>query len=441
MTDVSTLKSLACQQIESKKAELFDIATAVLDNPEIGFKEHTTSSLVRSYFAKMDIPYKNNLAVTGIKGKLSGLHPGPNIGVLGELDSLVVSEHPNSNSITHAAHACGHNCQIGMMIGVLFGLNHSEILRNLHGSISPFAVPAEEFIDIPERLKMKEAGLIEFLGGKQELIKLGEFDDIDIAFMCHTASGSGPHEFALGGSSTGHISKYVQFQTSRSTEYNTALSSAVFSMNAIQYNRELFKNDDVVRTHGIISDTQINENQQTNAIGLEWRLRGANLSSIEENSKIIDRCFRAGALAMGSKLNITTVPGYLPMSNDGELQNIFSNNATQLLGQGKVLNISNAVNSGGSTDMGDLSYLLPTCHPYCTGATGTGHSKNYLITNYDTAIVNPAKIMCMVIIDLLANNSALAKRVINKFSPKMSKKEYISFQRGRFNHYSSNVEN
>jgi len=131
MTDVSDLKSLACQQIESKKSELFDIANTVLDNPEVGFNEHATSSLVRSYFTKMNIPYKNNLAVTGIKGKLSGLHPGPNIGVLGELDSLVVSDHPNTNINTHAAHACGHNCQIGMMIGVLFGLNHPEILRNL----------------------------------------------------------------------------------------------------------------------------------------------------------------------------------------------------------------------------------------------------------------------------------------------------------------------
>ena len=91
------------------------------------------------------------------------------------------------------------------------GLTTPEVLSQLSGEIVPFAVPAEEFIEVEHRLQLREEGRLEFLGGKQELIRLGEFDDVDIAMMCHTASDMGERKFAVGGTSNGHVVKYVRF--------------------------------------------------------------------------------------------------------------------------------------------------------------------------------------------------------------------------------------
>ncbi len=79
--------------------------------------------------------------------------------------------------------------------------------------------------------------------------------------------------------------------------------------------------------------------------------------------------------------------------------------------------------------MGDLSQLMPVCHPYTGGAAGPGHSKEYIIDNYETAVVNPAKIMAMVVIDLLAENAAMGKQIIDSHRPAMTKQAYLKFQR------------
>ena len=81
------------------------------------------------------------------------------------------------------------------------GLMTPQVLGQLKGEIIPFAVPAEEFIEVERRLQLRTEGKVEFLGGKQELIRLGEFDDVDMAVMCHTASDMGERKFAIGGTS------------------------------------------------------------------------------------------------------------------------------------------------------------------------------------------------------------------------------------------------
>ena len=86
-------------------------------------------------------------------------------------------------------------------------------------------------------------------------------------------------------------------------------------------------------------------------------------------------------------------------------------------------------NRGGSTDMGDLSQLIPACHPYIGGAMGPGHSKEYLINDYELAVVNPAKIMAMVVIDLLAEDAVKGKETVEAHHASMSKQSYLKFQR------------
>ncbi|MCI0901811.1 MAG: amidohydrolase, partial [Chloroflexi bacterium] len=209
---VEELKKLACETIEKRKKEIVGLAQQVLANPEAGFRETKTAQLVAQKFQELGIKHQGGLALTGLKGRIpGGAGPGPTVAVIGELDSLVVTEHPHADPETGAAHACGHHCQIGMMLGAAMGLLTPEVLSQLSGEIVPFAVPAEEFIEVEQRLEMREQGKLEFLGGKQELIRLGEFDDVDIAMMCHTASDMGERKFAMGGTSNGHVVKFVRY--------------------------------------------------------------------------------------------------------------------------------------------------------------------------------------------------------------------------------------
>ncbi|PKB79741.1 MAG: hypothetical protein BZY88_11830 [SAR202 cluster bacterium Io17-Chloro-G9] len=438
MLNVAELKQKACGTIEAHRDELTGIAKEILANPEVGFSETKTARLVADRFSQMGIQHQQGLALTGVKGRISGgAGQGPRLAILGELDSLVVQEHPFVQGDTGAAHACGHNCQIGMMLGATMGLLTPEVLDQLSGEIIPFAVPAEEFIEVERRLQLREEGQLELLGGKQELIRLGEFDDVDLAMMCHTASDMGDRKFAVGGTSNGHVVKYVEF-TGRGAHAGgaphlgiNALNAASFALQAIHANRETHLADDTVRIHGIITRGGEAVSAVPSDVRLEWRVRSASPEAVVKNSAVVDRCFRAGALAVGASVSITNIPGYLPMRHDSKIQELFRENATNLLGESSILVMPPRRNRGGSTDMGDLSQMLPVCHPYTGGAEGPGHSKEYIINDYEQAVINPAKIMAMVAIDLLAEGGAKGNEVVKTHRPAMRKAAYLKFQRER----------
>ena len=438
MSTKEELKRKACDAIEKRKAEIVGVAKDILRNPETGFNEHRTSRLVAGKLREMGIPFREGLALTGVKGKLQGGNgPGPRVAIIGELDSLLVSEHPHADPETGAAHACGHNAQIGMMLGAAIGLQSEAVLRELSGSIAPFAVPAEEFVEVERRLSLREEGKLELLGGKQELIRLGEFDDVDMAMMCHTASDMGERMFAVGGTSNGHMVKYVQY-TGRAAHAGSsphrgtnALNAANLALAAIHANRETLGEHEMARIHGIIVKGGEVVNAVPADVRLEWRVRSSNPEDLAKNNSRVDRCFKAGALAVGAKVRITNIPGYLSMRHDPTLQDLFHGNAARLLGRDRIAVIPRDRSRGGSTDMGDLSHVMPVCHPYTAGTTGPGHSKEYAMKDYEQAVVNPAKIMAMVVIDLLADGATKAQEVLSKTKPTMTKDEYVAFQRQR----------
>ena len=438
MLTVEELKRRACETIEKRKKEIIGVSQQVLSHPEAGFREYRTAGLVAQKFGELQIPHESGLALTGLKGRVpGGAGSGPRVAIIGELDSLVVTEHPHADPETGAAHACGHHCQIGMMLGATMGLMTPEVLERLNGEIVPFAVPAEEFIEVEQRLELRAQKKLEFLGGKQELIRLGGFDDVDIAMMCHTASDMGERKFALGGTSNGHVVKYVRY-IGRGAHAGSsphlginALNAASFALQAINATRETHRGEDTVRIHGIITKGGEAVNAVPADVRLEWRVRSATPQVVVKNSEAVDRCFKAGALAVGAQVEITTIPGYLPMRNDSQLQDLFRSNATDVVGEKATMVMPSGRNRGGSTDMGDLSHLIPAIHPYTAGATGPGHSKSYVITDYETAVINPAKIMAMSVIDLLADGAKKAREVKSAHKAAMSRSAYLRFQRDR----------
>jgi amidohydrolase len=438
MPTIAELKAQTLAAIEARSAWLIDIAKTILNHPEAGFQEVKTARLVSDKLHEIGIAHETGIALTGLKGYIRGGKPGPTVAVIGELDSLRVPGHPHADPDTGAAHACGHHCQIGMMLGAAVGLKTLEGQAALAGNIVLMAVPAEEFIDVEYRWDLHKEGKLGLMAGKQEFIRLGAFDDVDMAMMVHTSSSSAEAaRFALGGTSNGHVVKYVRFigksAHAGSAPYQgiNALQAAMVALNALNTQRETLRNEDAIRLHGILTRGGTSVNAVPAEVRYEGRVRGRNAEVIADANTKMDRCLRAGALAMGAKVNIVTLPGYLPMLNNPPMLELFKRNAAQLVGEGNIATHAPTRNRGGSTDMGDLSQIMPVIHPYTTAATGAGHGADYLIQDYVQAVVHPAKAMAMTVIDLLAGEAEKAKEILATCPPPLSKKQYLDLQDAR----------
>ena len=437
MFSIEKLKGEAQAAIDGHRDWLIDTAKTILHNPEPGFHEVKTSRLVSEKLSELGIEHETEIALTGIKGYLSGKETGPTIAVIGELDSLRVLGHPHADPETGAAHACGHHCQIGMMLGVATGLMASGVLDSLTGRVALMALPAEEFIDVEYRWGLHKDGKLGLMAGKQEFVRLGAFDDVDMAMMVHTSSSPEDTRFSIGGTSNGHVVKYVNFIGKASHAGGSphlgvnALQAAVLALNALNAQRETLRDGDAVRLHGIVTKGGISTNSVPADVRYEGRVRGKDSEAVADANMKMDRCLRAGALAMGAKVRIVTLPGYLPMINNETMADVFRRNAVNLVGESKVVTHASDRNRGGSTDMGDLSHIMPAIHPYTGAAKGTGHGTDYLVQDYEQAVINPAKAMAMTVIDLLSEGAARAREAISKNPPRMTKAEYVSLQEGR----------
>ena len=437
MSTVQELKSKAQAAIEGRREWLIGIAKSVLDTPETGFQEIKTSAFVSEKLDELGIAHETGIALTGIKGYVRGGRPGPTVAVIGELDSVRVPGHPHADPETDAAHACGHHAQLAMMLGAAVALKTPEVSQSLAGNVALIAVPAEEFIDVEHRWELRQAGKLGLMAGKQEFIRLGAFDDVDMAMMVHTAGAAEDGKFAVGGTSNGHLVKYVNF-LGRAAHAGgaphqgvNALQAAMLALNALNAQRETFRNEDTVRLHGILTRGGASTNAVPADVRYEGRVRGRTSDVIDDANMKMDRCLRAGALAIGARVKIVTIPGYLPMINNGPLMDVFTENAAHLVGSSKIKRHSETRNRGGSTDMGDLSHIMPVIHPYTVAATGSGHGIDYLVQDYDQAVIKPAQVMAMAVIDLLSGDAEKANEVLVESPPRMTKDEYLALQDGR----------
>ncbi|MBA5839097.1 amidohydrolase, partial [Morganella morganii] len=96
--------------------------------------------------------------------------------------------HPDADDQTGAANCCGNNAQMANTMAVTTGLVDSGAIEYLAGDAVPFAVPAEEYVDLAYRNKLIEQGKISYIGCKPEPITLGEFDDVNMAMQIHLSS-------------------------------------------------------------------------------------------------------------------------------------------------------------------------------------------------------------------------------------------------------------
>ncbi|MEA5091101.1 N-acetyldiaminopimelate deacetylase [bioreactor metagenome] len=433
--DKEKLKQKVCATIDSNVAKIAAYAEDVAKEPELGFKEIKTAAKMAAVFDELGIEYRAGLAITGVKGRVHGGKKGPTIAVIGELDAIGCADSLLANPLTGAAHACGHNIQQAAMIGAAYGLVKSGVLADLAGDVVFFGVPAEEYVELDYRKHLRAEGKLHFLHGKGELIYLGEFDDIDMAMQIHSDKNMPKPTVSIGQSSNGFVGKTVQYigKTAHAADAPdqgiNALNAAMLGLMGINALRETFREKDVIRVHPIITKGGDLVNSVPSDVRVETYVRAKTMEAMEATNIKIDAALRAGGAAIGAKVIIDTLPGQLPLICNNTLNNLFVDNAK--IANPKV-EIKDSGHFSASTDMGDVSHLMPVIHPFIGGTTGLLHTKDFCVVDFDAAAILPAKTFAMMIIDLLADDGMQAKAILAEHKPVLSKEEYVKKLDGYF---------
>ena len=424
--EISEIKKKIIEEINENSYKIIEIAKKIAEKPEMGYREFETARLVAEELSALGIECREGLAVTGVKGNMKGRRSLARVAVMGELDAVTCTNHPKADRVSGAAHACGHNAQIASMLGAAMAL--SAVKDELDGDVCFFATPAEEFVEMGFREKLAERGDIRFFGGKQELIRLGEFDDIDMAMMIH-AEATEKNALFLNGGSLGFVAKTVNFIGKAAHaggaphEGINALNAAMSAMMCIHAQRETFRDEDRIRVHPIITNGGELVNTVPAKVTMETYVRGASLEAIYGAAAKVDRAIEGGSYAIGATAEIKTYKGYLPLLQSESISALMEKNAEYLPEMPEIIQ---GVDMCGSSDVGDLSHLIPTVQPTMGGFYGKLHAEDFAVANERSAYLDTAKLMALTVVDLLYNGAEKALKIKADFKPKLTKEEYVN---------------
>lgn len=423
------LKAAALKAIDDNRDKIMAIGDSIFSEPELGYKEFKTAAKVKALFDELGYPYQDEVAVTGVIAPLKGKEHKLRLSIMGELDAVVSPTHPNADPLTGAAHCCGHNCMIAGLAGVAYALKDTGIMEELSGDIVLMAVPAEEYVEIGYRSELRKQGKIHFLGGKQEFIRLGVFDDIDMMIMQHTMAEEQGITGLCGARGNGFMGQNVRYIGREAHaggaphEGINALNAAVIGLAAVNAQRETFRDDDHIRVHPIITKGGDLVNIVPADVQIENYVRGNNVEAILDATKKVTRAFEAGGYAVGAETIVDNIPGYLPEFPCDGLMDVMYENLKALMGEEHV--IRRGPDGFGSSDAGDVGHLIPTLQANIAGAQGGFHTESYRLVDREMAYINSAKALVMTAIDLLADGAEAGLAIKEAFVPKMTKEQYL----------------
>lgn len=414
--------------INSIKNEMINLGENIFENPELGFKEFETNKLICKVFDKYNVAYKNDIAITGIKSTLDSGKEGPHIGLLCEIDSVPSTDHKHLGKNDKCAHSCGHYAQIGTILGTFIALKESGIINELGGKISFIATPAEEYCDFNYRENLIEDNKISYMSGKQEMVRLNTFNDIDLIISCHSMPPNDKYYTEINSSLNGFLGKKITFKgVSSHAGLNpwdgvNALNAANVALNAIAYLRETFKEEDTVRVHYVISEGGASVNSVPEKVVLDMYIRAKTLDAIMDVDAKVNRAIKGGALALGAQVKISNTGGYLPLTQDKNLTEVLKENMLKFMDEDKILKDCHSFASG---DIGDLSYIMPTVQIGVSGFAGRIHGNDFRTEDKYLAYELPMKYITSSVIDLLKDNGKKTKEILSKYEQKLNFDQYI----------------
>ena len=399
----------------------------IWSTPETGFREVKSSEYLSERFRELGYSLTMAGDIPGFYTVVDTGREGPEVLVLGELDSIICPNHPESDPKTGAVHSCGHHAQCAALLGVAAALREPDVLDGLSGRIRLCAVPAEELLEIEYRSELKAKGIIKYFGGKGEFLRRGYFDGVDIAFMIHTGGTSSVNRGMNGCVAKRVIYKGHAVHAAAPACGINALYAANCGINAVNALRETFRESDCIRVHPIITSGGSMVNAIPDAVNIESYVRGRSFEAILRENKKVNRAFVGAAYSLGANVEIIDTPGYAPLINDTNMMEL-AKRAFETAFPEKELKYSPDSVSSGCTDMGELCGLIPVVHPHCSGAKGTGHGADYYIEDPISACVDSAKWQLAMLRLLLSDDAAEAKRIKAEFEPAFaSKQEYFDY--------------
>ncbi len=371
--DVEAAKERLVAEVDARAEALIEASHRIHEKPELMFEERFAADLLCGLLedAGLDVErgaYGLDTAFAARAGS-----EGATVAVLCEYDAL-----------PGIGHGCGHN--IIATAGLGAGLAAAALADEVGGRVVVLGTPAEE------------GG-----GGKVYMGEAGAFEDVDAALMVHPADQDllAMNVIAIA---TWEVEYFGEAAHAAAFPHmgRNALDAAVLGYNAVAALRQHIKGNE--RVHGIFSKAGDKPNIVPDHTVAEWYVRSGTLATLQPLKERVLACLRAGADAAGCRMeHRATCPEYSDLRTNVPIADLYLANSERV-GRMPLRRPENGV--VGSTDMGNVSYLVPSIHPMIRVAPPgvsihtkefAGHARS---PAGDQAVVDGAKAIAMTVADL-----------------------------------------
>jgi amidohydrolase len=372
-------KETARSTIAEHESELKDISRWMYDHPETAFKEHQSSTrLVRFLIENgFEVEYPAYGLETAFAARAGS--SGPEVIICAEYDAL-----------PGVGHACGHNIIATSALGAGVGL--LSLTERLGFRLTVLGTPAEELY-----------------GGKVDLIKAGAFQNAAMSMMVHPAPLDVVDPVVI---SVVHLDVRYHGKEAHASAYPfegiNALDAFVQAYVNVSTLRQQLEPTDKV--HGIITHGGEAANIIPGFTSSTWYVRAPDQPRLDALLPRVLACFKAAGEATGCRVEIEHVGNpYQELDSNPLLVELYQNNATAL-GRQILRGSDLPTNVAGSTDMGNVSKLVPAIHPYIgiDSLPATNHQPEFaghtITAAGEKAIIDGAVGMAWTVIDVAEGN-------------------------------------
>jgi amidohydrolase len=381
MSALADRKRRACRKVEAVRDELIDVSRRIHAHPELGFEEHFAHDLLCEKLENGGFEVDRGAAGLETAFRATCGTRGLLVAVICEYDAL-----------PGLGHACGHNVIAAAGLGA--GLALAGLCEEGGGRLTVMGTPAEEG-----------------MGGKLDLIARGAFEGVDAAMMVHPSDVDAPMLPSLARQRLEAIFHGRSAHAAVSPEQGrNALDAAVLGYMGVATLRQHIPDED--RMHGVFTDGGDQANIVPDRAAMEWFVRSSDLAGLDELRPRVLAALEAGAQATGCRLEVSCDPPYAELRTDTGMVERYAANAADL-GRPLISADSIADIGRGSTDMGNVSHIVPSIHPLMRIAPpGVGlHTEAFercaASRDADDAIVVAASAMAMTVLDIWEEPSLL----------------------------------
>lgn len=372
--DLATAKERIAAEVDRRADLLIDASHRLHEHPELAFEERFAHELLTGILEADGLEVQRHAYGLETAFVARAGSRGPTIAVLCEYDAL-----------PGVGHACGHNI-IGTA-GLGAGLAAATLADELGGRVVIMGTPAEE------------GG-----GGKVLMADEGAFEGIDAAMMVHPAGGD---LIAMNAIAIQQILVAYEGVAAHAAAYphrgRNALDAAVLGYVNVAALRQHIRPDE--RVHGVFTKAGDKPNIVPKEAAAHWYVRSRSLRTLEPLKERVLACLQAGADAAGCTMTYQwEYPAYADMADNATLVDLYTANAAAT---GRtLLDPADVPGVVGSTDMGNVSHLVPSIHPMIGVSPPNISIHSPEFTAYaaseagDKAVLDGAKAMAMTVVDL-----------------------------------------